>query len=166
LFLWPRPCQPAKMKVTLNSPNKLIIDNRPVWPGLLAMTFIMVGVGVAWNMTIDQGDIAGLLIGIPFVAMGGLAFWAFVRRTQIIFCRDEGTIDIRRKSLTSQTRVVHALADFDRAEVETSRSSDTSTHRAVLILSQGMSAGRHPVTQAYYSGGGADRIARAINDWR
>ncbi|WP_147125998.1 hypothetical protein [Shimia ponticola] len=154
------------MKVTQSTKEKLIIDNRPVWPGLLAMTFIMIGVGVAWNMTIDQGDITGVLIGVPFVGMGALAFWAFVRRSQIIFDRVAGTIDIRRKSLTSQTRVVHDLADFDRAEVETSGSSDSQTHRAVLILSRGMSAGRHPVTEAYYSGRGAERIAATINAWR
>ena len=154
------------MKVVLNTPDRLIIDSRPVWPGLLAMTFIMVGVAIGWNMTLEQDDPTGILIAVPFVGMGTLAFWAFVRRAQIIFDRKKGTIDIRRKSIMAHTRITHALSDFERADVETSQSSGAATHRAVLILFTGISAGRHPVTQAHYSGPGAQRIADAINAWR
>ena len=154
------------MKVIHNTSDRLVIDSRPLWPGLLAMTFIMVGFGVGWNMTFENGNPSGVIIGSIFVGMGALAFWAFVRRNQIIFDRTAGTIEIRRKSINSQTRVVHDLADFDRAEVETSSSSDSATHRAVLVLTRGMSAGRHPLTHAYYSGGGAKRIADTINAWR
>ena len=112
------------MKVIHNTSDRLVIDSRPLWPGLLAMTFIMVGFGVGWNMTFENGNPSGVIIGSIFVGMGAL--FGFVRRNRssLIGPRDHRNW---RKSINSQTRVVHDLADFDRAEVETSSSRQQPT---------------------------------------
>lgn len=152
------------MKVTLNTPQKLIVEHKPWWPGLMAAGFVLVGVGVGWNMLSD-GDLQGLMFGLTFVAMGLLAMWAFVRRAQIIFDRAANTIDIRRKSLTRHSRIVHKLEYLGGAHLESSHSGDTPTHRAAITLTGGMSEGTHPLTKAYYSGGSPQRAVDAINAW-
>ena len=114
---------------------------------------------------IAGGDLQGVMFAMTFVAMGLLAMWAFLRRVQVVFDRDQNTIDIRRKSLTRQTRVEHKLSYFGGAQVETSNSGDTATHRPVIHLNGGMSQGIHPLTKTYYSGSGAKRAVATINDW-
>ncbi len=159
------------MKVTRNTPDQLILSNTPWFIGISLVFFILVFVGVGLFMVSEGGE--GILFGLFFALFGGGmgfgAFCAFVRRVQVILDRRTNSILIRRQSVFGYDTVEHKLADLSHAEIETTRSSgkngSSNLHRPVLILNQGMSAGRHPIVEAYASGRGSHRMVDAVNDW-
>lgn len=152
------------MKVTTQTPDLLIIDDRPWFVGLSLgiMALIFVGIGITQVLDGELGGLVFVLAVPPFMA---LFFFIFVRRTQLVLHGPEGWVEIRQRTLLGFNAIRHDLAEIERAIVETSRSSDSDTHRVTLIIPEGQSAGRHPVTQVYTSGGGAERAANAINHW-
>lgn len=159
------------MKVTRNTPDQLILSNTPWFIGISLVFFILVFVGVGLFMVSEGGE--GILFGLFFALFGGGmgvgAFCVFVRRVQVILDRKSNSILIRRQSVFGYDTVEHELSNLSHAEVETATSSRDRTtskmHRPVLILEKGMSAGRHPIVQAYVSGRGAHRLVDAVNDW-
>ena len=89
-----------------------------------------------------------------------------VERLQVIFDRKAGTVTIRRKSLLRYKQVTHALQDVSHAELETTvGSKGTTLARPVLLLTGGMSAGRHPLVTAYSNLSGPPKMVAAINAW-
>ena len=159
------------MKVTRNTPSQLILSNTPWFIGITLVFFILAFVGAGVFLASEGGE--GILFGIFFALFGGGmgfgAFCAFVRRVQVILDRNNNSILIRRQSVFGYDAVEHELSHLSHAETEstTSRSDNgTSTlYRPVLILDEGMSAGRHPIVEAYSSGRGAQRLVDAVNDW-
>ncbi len=159
------------MKVTLNTPNQLILSNTPWLIGIMLVVFILCFVGAGLFMATEGGE--GIFFGIFFALVGGGlgfgAFCVFVRRVQVILDRRTNSIVIRRQSIFGYDTVEHDLSNLSHAEVETTTSSRKGTsskmHRPVLILEKGMSAGRHPIVEAYVSGGGAQRMVDAVNGW-
>lgn len=153
------------MKVTTDTPDLLIVEDRPVILAIALTAFILIFIG-AGIAVVMAGEWWGLIFLLGGGGFGFAAFWAFVRRVQVVFHRPEGYVEFRRRNIFGGSRVRHALAEVDRAEVEESRSSDSGpTYRVVLVFERGQSAGRHPVTLAYSSGSGHQRAAEAINDW-
>ncbi|UWQ62840.1 hypothetical protein K3723_00645 [Leisingera caerulea] len=159
------------MKITRNTPGQLILSDTPWFIGIALALFILAFAGAGLGAASTGGE--NLWFGIFFALMGGgmgfAAFCLFVRRVQVILDRSEGSLVIRRQSVFGYSRVEHRLADLSRAEVEstTSRSEGRSRtlYRPVLILDGGMSAGRHPVAEAYTSGRGPHQLAEAVNAW-
>ncbi|WP_170419085.1 hypothetical protein [Ruegeria atlantica] len=159
------------MKVTRNTPDQLILANAPWFIGVTLVFFILGFVGAGLFMATEGGE--GILFGIFFALFGGGlgigAFCAFVRRVQVILDRKSNSILIRRQSVFGYDTVEHELSNLSHAEVETTTSPRDRTtskmHRPVLILEKGMSAGRHPIVEAYVSGRGAQRMVDAVNDW-
>ena len=152
------------MKVTHNDPNLLIVETRPWILGLLfgggALAFF--GAGIARLIALD-------IAGLGFFA-GGLFLllflYIFVRRVQVVFHRPEGWVEIRSRSLRRYDRVRHELVEIERAMVQTNNSGDGGpTHRVALVIPEGQSRGKHPLTNHYTSGSGADRATKAINAW-
>lgn len=159
------------MKITRNTPEQLILADTPWFIGIALILFILAFVGAGLGAASTGGE--NLWFGLGFAALGGsmgfAAFCLFVRRVQVILDRPGGSIVIRRQSVFGYSQVEHRLADLSRAEVEstTSRSEGRTRtlYRAVLVLDSGMSAGRHPVVEAYTNGSGPQRLAEAINAW-
>lgn len=153
------------MKITTDTPELLIVEDRPVILALALVVFILIFVGTGIGLTV-AGEWWGLLLALFGGGMGFAAFWAFVRRVQVVFHRPEAYVEFRRRNIFGASRVRHALAEIDRAEIEESHSSENgTTYRVVLVVERGQSAGRHPVTLAYSSGSGHHRAAQAINSW-
>lgn len=153
------------MKITSDTPDLLVIDDRPILLGIGLGVFILIFVGVGLAVLLD-----GIWAGLIFIIVGGGlglgAFWAFVRRVQLVFHRPEGWVELRRRNLFGGSRVRHRLDEIDRAEIEETTSSDGgSLWRVVLVIDRGQSVGRHPVTLAYSNGIGHQLIAEAINRW-
>lgn len=152
------------MKITTDTPQLLIVENRPVVLGAVLIVFILVFLWAGMAM-IGSGD----WIGLVFIAFGAgsgfLAFWALVRRVQVVFDRATGTVEIRRRGLFSASRVRHKLTEIDRAVVEESRGTDSTTFRVALVIGTGQSAGHHPLTKSYSNSGAHARIAQRINAW-
>ncbi|MCF6431688.1 hypothetical protein [Leisingera sp. MMG026] len=159
------------MKITRNTPEQLILADNPWFIGIALTLFILVFVGAGLGAASTGG--ANLWFGIFFALAGGgmgfAAFCLFVRRVQVILDRSGGSIVIRRQSVFGYSEAEHRLADLSHAEVEstTSRSEGRTRtlYRPVLVLDGGMSAGRHPVVEAYTNGRGPLQLADAINAW-
>ncbi|MEW2918169.1 hypothetical protein AB1A64_13935 [Ruegeria sp. ANG10] len=159
------------MKVTRNTSNQLILSDTPWFIGITLVLFILIFVGLGLFLMTEGGE--AILFGLIFALGGGGlgfgAFCAFVRRVQVILDRDKDSIVIRRHSVFGYDAVEHKLSNLSHAEIETtiSRSNKGSStlYRPVLILDKGMSAGRHPIVEAYSSGRGAHRLVDAVNEW-
>ncbi|WP_424977764.1 hypothetical protein [Leisingera sp. S232] len=159
------------MKITRNTPEQLILSDTPWLFGIMLVLFILAFVGAGFGLASAGGE--NIFFGLFFALMGGGMGFAglciFVRRVQVILDRPGGSIVIRRQSIFGYSKVEHRLADLSHAEVEstTSRSSGRTRmlYRPVLILDGGMSAGRHPVVEAYTNGRGPQRLSDAINAW-
>ena len=147
------------MRVSHQSQDRLVIGSRPLWPGLVASTFILVG--AAMMLGLFEADDPPWWAGALFMGMGAITFIAFVRRVQIVFDRPAGTITVRRRSVFEPSEIQYELQYLQRAIVQTS----DGNHRCAFTLDGGMDAGTHPVTEFYMSGGGAQRITDAINSW-
>lgn len=153
------------MKITADTPDLLIVEDRPILLGLGLIAFILIFVGVGVGLVLS-GESWGSIFALFGGGMGLVAFWAFVRRAQVVFHRPEGWVEIRRKNLFGSSRVRFDLADISRAEVATSRGSEGgATYRVVLVIDRGQSVGRHPVTLAYSSGASHHIVEAKINDW-
>ncbi len=159
------------MKVSRNTQDQLILTYTPWFIGITLVFFILAFVGAGLFMVSEGGE--GILFGLFFALFGGGlgfgAFCTFVRRVQVILDRNQGSLVIRRQSVFGYDAVEHALSDLSHAEIESSVSRSTkgssTLYRPVLILDKGMSAGRHPIVEAYSSGRGAHGLVDAINDW-
>jgi len=152
------------MKVTNNSPDLLIVEDRPWLFGVLLAggALAPAGGGIA---ALLKGEITGLffILGSAFLM---LFFYFFVRRTQAVFHARQGWMEIRQRTLFGYTKIRHDIAEIERAIIETSTDGDGgATHRVTFIIPSGQSAGRHPLTQVYSSGNGAANVTRAINSW-
>ena len=153
------------MKVTTDTPDLLVVEDRPVLLALALTVFILVFVAVGFTVMMS-GEWWGIFFALVGGGVGCAAFWGFVRRVQVVFHRPGAYVEVRRRNIFGGSTVRHGLAEIDRAEVEESRSSDSgSTYRVVLVVDRGQSAGRHPVTLAFTSGGAHHRVAKAINAW-
>lgn len=152
------------MKIATDTDDLLIVEDKPVLLGLALILFILVFVGIGVGVII-----AGVWAGLVFVLVGGglgaLAFFAFVRRVQVVFHRPGNWVEVRRRNLLGGSKVRHRLDAITRAEIESSSTSGGATYRVVLVIDAGPGTGRHPVTLAFSSGESHHIIAAKINDW-
>ena len=153
------------MKVLQDTPDRLILDETPWFLALMLAGFILIFVGSGLFIMSSE-----LVFGLVFAVFGGglgaVVLIALVERLQVIFDRKAGTVTIRRKSLLRYKQVTHALQDVSHAELETTfGSKGTTLARPVLLLTGGMSAGRHPLVTAYSNLSGPPKMVAAINAW-
>ena len=152
------------MKILYNTPERLIVEHKPVWIAVFITLFSLIFIAVGLLMTRET------LFGLVFVGVGlffGVVFsLVFVKRTQVIFDRTAQTVELRRKSLQRYTRRDWDLRHFERAMVQSTTSDEgTKMYRPTLVFSGGMDAGKHPIVSSYQSGKGAQRLVDAINGW-
>jgi len=159
-----RPCDALPMKITTNTPEMLIVEERPWVIGAMMIVFILAFTGVGLT-AISGGDLWGVAFIIIGAGLGLAAFWAFVRRVQVVFHRPQGWVEIRRRSLTSAKKVRHTLDEVESAVVEPRYSDGSTLYRVALQFSKGQSQGRHPLTQHYTNTGNHQGVADAINAW-
>ena len=154
------------MKVTNDTPDLLIVDDKPVLLGIALILFILVFAGIGLGVTLS-GEWLGLVFSLVGGGLGLGAFAVFVRRVQVVFHRPEGYVEFRRRNLFGGRSERFALGDVARAEIEESRSTENGpTWRVVVVIDGGHGpARREPVTIAYSNGRGHHRAADAINRW-
>ncbi|ASM73507.1 MULTISPECIES: hypothetical protein [Roseobacteraceae] len=153
------------MKVLHDTPDRLILDETPWLIALLLAGFILVFVGSGLFIMSEN-----LLFGLAFAVFGGgigaVVMAMLIERLQIIFDRHAGTVTIRRKSMRRYTQVSHNLDNVSHAELETTiGSKGDKLSRPVLVITKGMSEGRHPLITAYSNLSGPPKIVAAINGW-
>ena len=158
------------MKVAHNTPDQLILDDRPWLLGGLLVLLILIFAGFGLQALL-AGRGAGLL-GLAGAALWGVALVVFVRRTTVTFDRGAGQITRHVKSLRRATTTLWPLSGVSKADIETrlSRNSGkhgkgrvTPMHRPVLHWTDGSPA--TPLMEVYVNGDGASETAAAINRW-
>lgn len=153
------------MKVTTDTPDLLIVDDKPIILGIALIIFILVFAGAGLAVLLS-GEWFGLIFLVVGCGLGFAAFAVFVRRVQVVFHRPEGYVEFRRRNVFGGKSERLALADVARADIEESRSSDNgATWRVVLVVTEGRITRREPVTMAFSNGRGHHRVAAAINHW-
>lgn len=152
------------MKIIHETPQMLILENRPVWLALFISVFGLIFFAI--GMASAQQSMA---LGMIFMAGGlgiGIGFnMIFVRRTQLTLDATRGMVELRRRGWLGDSQMTWDLQYLDHAITETSYSKDTDTHRAAIVISGGMDAGTHPLTIVFSNGQGANRAKDAINRW-
>ena len=152
------------MKVIRDTPDQLIVENNPIWLAVFVTVFGLVFLGIGLAVVSTE-----MALGLMFITAGlGIAIgfnMIFVRRTQLILDTARNLVELRRRGWLGYSSRTWELRYLERAVVETSRSGDTDTHRAALVISDGIDAGTHPVTWVYSSGRGAERAMNAVNGW-
>lgn len=156
------------MQVITETPDQLVLEDRPWLLGSLLALGILTFLGLALGLFSTS---AWLSLGFGLAAaLLGLCFVVFVRRVRAIFDRRAGALVIRTRSLLGETEKTLALSDITGATVETSRSYSTNTngrgstsvtHRPVLSTR----TGPVPLTQVYSSGSGAETVVAAVSRW-
>lgn len=153
------------MHVTRNTPEQLIIADTPWFIGIMLIIFIVLFVGPGL-LIVSDGIWQGWVFVIAGGGMGLIAFGVFVRRMQVILDRPSDTITIRRQSIFGFSEITHELSDLSEVKIETTTGSKgRRLFRPTLVLNQGMSAGDHPIVQAYTNSGSSQRVADAVNGW-
>ena len=152
------------MKITRNTPEQLIIENRPIWLaiGVSLGGLLFVGLGLS---IFPQDPVEGLIFAAAGLFFAVVFNLAFVRRTMLILDGPRQLVELRRRSWLGYSRRTWDLRHLGGAYVQSSSSDGTPTYRAALRITDGMDAGNHPITLVYSSGKGADRARRAVNDW-
>ena len=152
------------MKLRHNTPDLLIVEDRPWLFGVMIILFILIFCG-AGLMMVAEGEWMGFVFAIVGGGLGLVAFWGFVRRVQVVFHRPEGWIEIRRANLFRRLKNRYELAGVKRAIVETRRSDNADLHRVALIIEAGGVTGTKPLTEAYSNFGNHRQVADTINSW-
>lgn len=153
------------MQIVENTPDRLILQDRPLVLGIILILVILLMVFLGLAMLADApGMAAMLLLG---AALFGLAFSVFVRRTRAIFDRPTGLFMLQDTTVWGTQETTHPLAHLARANLQstTSRSSKgrtTMLYRPVLILTEGEPL---PLHQVYVGGRGSARTVQALTDW-
>lgn len=152
------------MKIRTNTPELLIVEDRPWLLGVMLGGFILLFVAIGLSM-LSSGEMAGWFVLLFGGGMGVVAFMAFVRRVQAVFHRSEGWVEIRRANVLRRQTVRHELHEVSRAVVQELSGKDGPTRRVALIFDDGPSAGTHPLRLAYTNYGNPQGVADAINAW-
>lgn len=157
------------MRIVQDTPNLLVIEDRPVVLGTVLGAMVVMLLGLAFLTFAAEPWLA--LGGSLGAALLGVAFAAFVRRVFVAFDRAAGSVVIRSASIFGQTEEQLPLSEIIEAMVDTTASLDspgsknrnTQTHRPVLRLKGGRL--NQPLTKVFSGGKGAAKIVDAINRW-
>lgn len=151
----------APMKITTNTPDLLIVEDRPWFLGfaLIGFTLIFVAVGLSIIASGEWGT--GIFTIVVGAGSGIAAFAAFVRRAQAVFNRAEGWVELRNRNAFGGKVVRHALNEVTRATLEHLSDSD----RVSLVIEEGQSAGIHPITPVFSSNSNHAAVVQDIDAW-
>ncbi|OUS36763.1 hypothetical protein A9Q94_07825 [Rhodobacterales bacterium 56_14_T64] len=153
------------MKVARNTPQQLILANKPWLIGCALAAFIVLFVG-AGLMVATEEPLPGFLFALFGGGIGAACFVAFVRRVQVIFDRDSNLISIRTRSVYAYTQDTYPLPQLRKAVLETAISSANNGNASTMYRpSLDIGGTLHPMVTSYTSTGGPARLVNAINKW-
>jgi len=153
------------MKVIRNTPNQLVVANKPWLIGtvlfLVILLFTSAGLKAA---TVEP------LLGIPFGLFAGstsvVCLFVFVRNVEVIFDRSRRQITIYKRSLCARSKETHPLPQLRRAVLEATISSMNTGNGATLYRpTLDFGDTRHTVFTHYTSTRNPARLVNTINSW-
>lgn len=151
------------MKITERTQDRLVIEDRPLFPLIFLTSVIIVAVlggvlaVVEWNV----------LLGVFwfYVIVGALlAMRSMVKRRKLALDRVRGTVSIGTRRLDGAETSVMPLADLHQAILEPD-ARDPARHDLALRIGTGPSPRIARITDTYSGRGSVGPIAQAINDW-
>jgi hypothetical protein len=153
------------MKTVIDTPDTLVLEETPWLFGLAIIAFVLIFAGVGWIMLVSGEIIGGLMFLVGGLGMGVLAFWAFIRRTQLWLDQPCAQIALRSRSLFGFSEQTFPLADLTGADTQTSHASKGQRTRRAVLRFGGRTNKVVAITSHYTSGRGPLRTAAAVNDW-
>jgi hypothetical protein len=155
------------MKVLQDTPDRLVIEDRPVLLAGMLLGAILVTACLATGMLVE-GSPAGLGVALVSAAFG-LAFAVFVERVRVTFDRASGRITVttasvrRRRTETLPLDIVRQAATQSRRSRSRPGARAATMSRPVLHLAEQPEP--RPLMQVYTAGSGAAEAVAAINRW-
>ena len=154
------------MRIATNTKDQLILDHAPWLIGafliLMVVAFLAIGIRLS-----AIGQWIAALAFICGAGLPGLTLYLVVARVQVVFDRNSGVVELRRRSYQGfETRQL-PLGQIQRADLETSTFKDrdqkvSRTHRPVLVLADGTT---QPLLLAYSNASDQSELVEAVNDW-
>ena len=101
----------GRMKVLQNTPQKLVLEDRPVLVLMLFFTAILVFCGAGLS-ALPAGDVlTGLGLASVGLVAGGMGFFVVLERVLSCFDRAPGTEGVRRVPMVSSHTIGQGAAD-------------------------------------------------------
>ena len=152
------------MKITENTPERLIIDHVP-WGLGLSMIGLIVG-SLAWGFyELSTGRWVGLFVIFVGVTLGGVLLILMVERTQVVLDRRQGQVLHRRRSILGYQETSHNLSAISGAETREHRyRREKPGFRTVLVFSDG-ETDDIPLTATAAVSKEPERITALLNEW-
>ncbi|WP_374369861.1 hypothetical protein [Tabrizicola sp.] len=165
------------MRIVEQTPDRLVLEIRPVGLMLLCVGLFLLFFTLGFGMRLVLPSLAGLmgmpqtpmLTNLPSVpGMNALGYASVIPLLVAVFLIKTRRLTFDRPSakvtITSRGETGYPLADLQGATLAASRSNNSgTTYRAVLQFSG--TTGQVPVTPYSTSGPGPSRTVEAINSW-
>lgn len=149
----------AIMKITHNTPDRLVLSYNPLAYPVLGGTFALLCL-VAFFGTSGVTSLIWLGAALLF---GGAFTLLFYRRVTLTLDRPSNTITHAKVlALVSKSSTTYPLNSLQTTTVDTSFTGDTALHRAVLVFDDDTKV---PVTRPYLSGPNGIEVSTWINEW-
>ena len=152
------------MKVIQNTPEMLVIEDRPVVLALMLSAFALALTAVCL-VTFDQGMPLASIVSGAFAALLFAILGRTIKRIRLFLDARHDLFSVRTQGVRGTTTISYPLAALQRAIVQESRASDSTTYRLAYVIDRGDKRGTHPLTDHFTGGRGPAQGADVINDW-
>lgn len=149
------------------TPALLELAHRPtLLAAALAMGAAALLIAGIWHLVMAAW-IKAAVACVTGIAVAGPAIWFGTERVSVSFDAAVGTCTIDTRRLTGAQFETFDLGTIKEAALETHRAPGhgAGAHRVVLVLAQGTSEDRRPLTPGYSGGRVAQDLAARINTW-
>jgi hypothetical protein len=151
------------MRIRVDTPERLVITDRPIVLGVTLAAVLLVMLGFALAAAGSGAWIGAAILLFASAVIAGLTA-VFIRRSDLVLDRLSGEAHLHSSTLLGKTWLSWPLSEVTGATVQSSRGSEDAgmTYRPALLLSGGRT---QELTPVYTSGQGASRTVTAIERW-
>lgn len=146
------------MRVVKVSPDLLILEDRPLFWGLLLAAMVLIGVGV-FLAGLFALQLIPTVWGLIFAALALVLFLAAIRRTRVFLDRTTDLVEIRSQGPRRTRSQTFRLSELEGAELQGSG----KTFRVALRFEGRDTA--VPTRRSFQSGGASQLAVDTINTW-
>jgi len=149
------------MRVVSQSPERLVIEERPWFWGVFYIAFILSFSWAALQSAL-RAEFLGAALAASVAAGVTFLFLRYVERVWLVLDRAGGTAEFRRRGMRGLRREAYPLERVKSALAQRNSSGEGDTWRLVLLIE---GASPVPMTPYYQSGKGTRRCVEAVEGW-